>query len=85
MKLRNVISGMRRYYKFEELTIIDTNRVLFSGTLDQWDRSGASDIGMHTLKRETEERDVLRRFVHNNRKAFLFVGNPFDTSEEVSL
>ena len=72
MKVKNVIKGLLREYKLEEITIIqlDENKVIYSGGVDGW---RATDVDMILYKREVENMEVNNRIMFNHRKAFLFV------------
>ena len=72
MKVKNVIKGLLREYKLEEITIIQLteNKVIYSGSVDGWK---ATDVDMILYKREVENMEVNNRIMFNHRKAFLFV------------
>ena len=72
MKVKNVIKGLLQQYKLEELNVIslEEDKVIYSGAVDGWK---ATDIDMILYKREIENREVAKRLVFNNRKAFIFI------------
>ena len=72
MKVKNVLKGLLQQYKLEEINIItlDDDRVVYSGTVDGWK---ATEVEMILYKREVENREVSKRLVFNNRKAFIFI------------
>ena len=72
MKVKNVIKGMLQQYKLEEINIIsfDEDKVIYSGDVYGWK---ATDVDMVLYKREIENREVAKRLVFNNRKAFIFI------------
>ena len=74
MKVKNVIKGLLQKYALEEITIIDADTIIFSGTIQQWK---ATDVDLILYKREIENREVIHRMMFNGRKAFIFIGNPF--------
>lgn len=76
MKVKNVISGLLKEYDLQEITIIDSDKVIYSGTPGYWK---ATDVGMILYKKEIESREVIRRLMFNGRKAFIFIGNPVTT------
>lgn len=73
MKVKNVIKGLLGKYRIEEISIIDSDRVCYSGSVDGWK---ATEVDMILYKKEVESREVLKHIVHNGRKAFIFIGNP---------
>lgn len=73
MKVKNVIKGLNQKYDLEEITIIDADRVCFSGDIENW-RTPVVDMVLY--KKQIMEREVIGRLVHCNRKAFIFIGNP---------
>lgn len=73
MKVKNVIKGLNRIYALEEITIIDSDRVCYSGNLENWITPNKD---MVFYKRNIMEREVIGRLIHNNRKAFIFIGDP---------
>ncbi len=73
MKVKNVIKGLNQKYDLEEITIIDSDRVCFSGKFENW-KTPAVDMVLY--KRQILEREVIGRLVHNNRKAYIFIGDP---------
>ena len=73
MKVKNVIKGLNQKYSLEEITIIDSDRVCFSGAIENWK---TPDKDMIFYKRAIMEREVIGRLIHNNRKAFIFIGDP---------
>ena len=73
MKVKNVIKGLLQQYELQEITIIGDDRVIYSGSVDGWK---ATEVDMILYKRQVENMEVLRRMIFNNRKAFIFVGNP---------
>ena len=78
MKVKNVIKGLNQKYSLEEITIIDSDRVCFSGAVENWK---TPDKDMIFYKRAIMEREVIGRLVHNNKKAFIFVGDPCARTE----
>lgn len=72
MKVKNVIKGLLQQYKLEEINIIsfDEDKVIYSGAVDGWK---ATDVDMVLYKREIENREVAKRLIFNNRKAFIFI------------
>ena len=79
MKVKNVIKGLANEYDLQEVTIIGADRIIFSGKLEQWN---FTDVDMILYKKDIENREVIRRMMFNNSKAFIFIGNPFD--EEIA-
>ena len=73
MKVKNVINGLIKEYKLQEITIIDSDKIVYSGTPGCWK---ATDIDMILYKKEIEEREVIKRLMFNRRKAFIFIGDP---------
>lgn len=78
MKVKNVIKGLNQKYDLEEITIIDSDRVCFSGTMEAWK---TPTVDMVLYKRDIMEREVIGRLVHCNRKAFIFIGNPCNAEQ----
>lgn len=73
MKVKNVIKGLANQYTLEEINIIGSDRVIYSGSVNGWK---ATEVDMILYKREVENMEVINRIMFNNRKAFIFVGNP---------
>lgn len=73
MKVKNVIKGLMNRYDLEEITIVDSDRICFSGNIDNW---RTPDKDMVFYKRDIMEREVITKLVHRNRKAFIFIGDP---------
>lgn len=70
MKVKNVIKGLVKQYELEEVTILNDEKVIFSGSLNMWT---ATSVDMILYKREVENSEVKKRFLFNNRKAFIFI------------
>lgn len=72
MKVKNVIKGLLQQYKLDEINIIalDEDIVIYSGTVDGWK---VTDVDMIIYKREVENREISKRLIFNNRKAFIFI------------
>lgn len=70
MKLKNVLRALLREYSLEEVNIIGKNRVIFSGTPNDWKETSAD---MLVYKEMVENAEVINRMIFNNRKAFIFV------------
>ena len=81
MKVKNVIKGLSQKYDLEEITIIDSDRVCFSGKIDKWVTPA---VDMVLYKRQIMEREVIGKLVHCNRKAFIFVGDPCDREQKTA-
>ena len=75
MKVKNVINGLLREFNLQEITIIDKEKIVFSGSLDQWK---ATSVDMILYKKEIENKEVIKRMMFNKTKAFVFIGNPFE-------
>lgn len=75
MKVKNVINGLLREFNLQEITIIDKEKIVFSGSLDQWK---ATSVDMILYKKEIENKEVIKRMMFNNIKAFVFIGNLFE-------
>ena len=75
MKVKNVIKGILKEYAIQEITIIDTDKVVFSGPPSNWI---ATDVDLILYKKEVENREVIQRLMFNHSKAFIFIGNPCD-------
>lgn len=73
MKVKNVINGLIKEYKLQEITIIDSDKIVYSGTPGYWKET---DVDMILYKKEIEEREVIKRLMFNGRKAFIFIGDP---------
>lgn len=78
MKVKNVIKGLQSRYNLEEITIIDSDRVCFSGDIEKWT---TPDKDMTFYKRDIMEREVITKLIHCNKKAFIFVGNPCENHQ----
>ncbi len=70
MKVKNVIKGLKAHYNLEEINIISSERVIYSGPTDKWVET---DPCMIVFKREVENKEVTKSLMFNGRKAFLFV------------
>lgn len=72
MKVKNVITGLLKEYKLEEINIIAQaeNKVIYSGTVDGWK---ATSVDMILYKREIENKEVTNRIMFNHKKAFIFI------------
>lgn len=72
MKVKNVINGLSKEYKLEEISIISLgeNKAIYSGTVDDWK---VTDVDMILYKKEVENMEVKNRIMFNRRKAFIFV------------
>lgn len=75
MKVKNVIGGLLREFKLKEFTIIDKDKIVFSGSVEQWK---ATSVDMILYKKEIEHREVIKRMMFNKEKAFIFIGNPLE-------
>lgn len=73
MKVKNVLKGLSQQYDLEEITIIDSDRICYSGTMDNWK---TPDKDMIFYKRQIMESDAIAKLVHCNKKAFVFIGDP---------
>lgn len=71
MKVKNVLKGLKKEFELEEINIISDEKVIFSGSLDNW--NATTNIYLLTYKKEVENMDVLKRMMFNRRKAFIFV------------
>lgn len=71
--LKNVLKGLVKEYCIEEVNIITPERVVFSGTIEQWK---ATTDDMKPFKRKVEECEVTDRKMFNKRKAFIFIHEP---------
>lgn len=72
-KVKNVLKGLLRQYKLEEINIISPEKVIYSGSPDGWT---ATDVDMILYKRAVENLEVTDKMLFNNRKVFLFVPEP---------
>lgn len=70
MKVKNVIKGLEKQYKLEEINILTENKVIFSGDYYNWK---ACDVNMILYKKSIENCEVTNRLMFNNRKAFIFI------------
>lgn len=70
MKVKNVIKGLLSQYNLEEINIISTDRILFSGKYENWK---TPDLDMTLFKKQVENLEVMNKMIFNNRKAFIFV------------
>ena len=70
MKVKNVIKGLKKEYNLEEINIIATSKVLYSGSLDGF---AYPEIDMILFKKQVENLEVIDRMMFNGRKAFIFV------------
>lgn len=73
MKVKNVLKGLVKEYNIEEVNILTPERVVFSGSLDQWK---ATSVDMILFKKQIENCEVIDRKMFNNRKAFIFTHEP---------
>ena len=70
MKVKNVIKGLKTRYNLEEINVISSERVIYSGPLNKWVET---EPCMIVFKREIENKEVTKSLMFNGRKAFLFV------------
>lgn len=70
MKVKNVLNGLLKEYAIEEINIISSEKVIYSGSADGW---RVASVDMILYKKEVENMEVIKRMVFNRRKAFLFV------------
>lgn len=70
MKVKNVLSGLQKQYALEEVNILNDEKVIFSGSMNQWK---ATSVDMILYKREVENSEVKKRMIFNHRKAFIFI------------
>lgn len=70
MKVKNVLAGLQKQYALEEINIISEEKVIYSGSMDGWK---TTEVDMILYKKEIENREVVKRMIFNNRKAFLFI------------
>ena len=74
MKVKNVIKGLMQKYELEEINIIEPERVIYSGKVDDWK---TTSVDMIQYKRLVENKEVEHKIIFNNRKAFIFIA-PID-------
>lgn len=70
MKVKSVIKGLLKEYDLEEVNIISTTKVIFSGSPAMWK---ATDVDMILYKKQVMNLEVINRMMFNRRKAFIFV------------
>lgn len=70
MKFKNVLKGLQQKYNIEEINVISTSKVIYSGTLEGWKNT---EPDMLHYKKQVENLEVIDHMMFNNRKAFLFV------------
>lgn len=69
-KVKNVLKGLLQEYELEEISIISSDCVVFSGTPGQWK---ATDVDMILYKKQVEDSEIIKKMIFNNRKAFIFI------------
>ena len=73
MKVKNVVRGLMREYDLEEINIIADDKVIFSGTQEQY---YPKDVDMILYKKEIENTEVKKRLMFTSGghyKAFIFI------------
>lgn len=74
MKVKNVINGLMQKYELDEINIIEPDKVVYSGKIDEW-KTTSPDMILY--KKQVENQEVEHKIIFNNRKAFLFIA-PID-------
>lgn len=69
MKVKKVLSGLLSRYDIEELNIISTNKVIYSGPVGGFI---TPDVDMLPYKKAVENLEVTNKMMFNGRKAFIF-------------
>lgn len=70
MKVKNVIKGYKTKFNIEEINVISSEKIIYSGSMNGWDMT---DVDMISYKKQVENMDVVKSMMFNNRKLFLFV------------
>lgn len=70
MKVKNVLNGLKKQFDIQEVNILNDEKVIFSGSINQWT---ATSVDMILYKREVENSEVKKRMLFNHRKVFIFI------------
>ena len=70
MKVKNVINGYKNQFNIEEVNIISSDKVIYSGSIEGWI---LTDIDMILYKKQVENMEVIKNMLFNHRKIFIFV------------
>ena len=70
MKVKNVINGYKNQFNIEEVNIISSDKVIYSGSIEGWI---LTDVDMILCKKQVENMEVIKSMLFNHRKIFIFV------------
>ncbi len=71
MTVKNVLNGLKEKYTLMEINILTDEKVVFSGTVDQWNT--VIDPYLLEEKRKILAVTIKKRMMFNGRKVFLFI------------
>lgn len=69
MKLKRVLAGLKSQMDIKEIHVLSDEKVIFSGSIEQWT---ATSVDMILYKREVENTEVKKRMTYRG-KVFLFI------------
>lgn len=69
MKLKRVLAGLKSQMDIKEIHVLSDEKVIFSGSIEQWT---ATSVDMILYKREVENTEVKKCMTYRG-KVFLFI------------